>query len=262
MRILVILRRVLDPAGIVAHRRLRRIFVNRERYLIEPADHCALEAALRIRDGVDGEVIVASGRPEPDDDTLRRGVAIGADRGVYLCGDKFEEADDALVAEALNRVIDQLGAVDLVMAGATTLDTGQGQLGGRLAELLGWPHISGAWSVEAEDGLVRTICRRGPDYTVVETELPAVVLVPSGALKPRYPDGPRLINVYREVGEMKDIVERWNVDDHLSAAQASPLIESVGRDFPAERERGELVEGTVGDVARTVAEALSDRLRV
>jgi electron transfer flavoprotein alpha/beta subunit len=97
---------------------------------------------------------------------------------------------------------------------------------------------------------------------VVETELPAVVLIPSGAHKPRYPDGPRLINVYREAGEMKDILERWNVDEHLSAAQASPLIESVGRDFPPERERGELVEGTVGDVARTVAEALSDRLRV
>ena len=261
MRSLVILRRVLDPAGIVAHRRLRRIFVNRERYLIEPADHCALEAALRIKDAVGGNVVVASGQPEPDEDTLRRGVAMGADRGVYLCGERFEGADDAVVARALRAVIDQLGAIDLVMAGATTLNTGQGQLGGRLAELLGWPHISGAFSAEPVDGRMRTVCRRGSDDTVVEADLPAVVLMAPGALKPRYPDGVRLINVYRGNGGMEGVVERWHVDEHLSPTETTPLLEFIGRDFPPERQRGELIEGTLDDVARTMAEALRSRLR-
>jgi len=261
MRSLVVLRRVLDPAGIVAHRRLRRIFVNRERYLIEPADHCALEAALRIKDLVGGEVIVASGRAEPDDDTLCRGVAMGADRGVYLCGERFEEADDAVAAQALAAVIDHLGQVDLVMAGAATLDTGQGQLGGRLAELLGWPLISSAWSVEIGDGLVRGVRQRGSGYTVVEADLPAVVLMSPGALKPRYPDGTRLINVYRGTGEMEDVIERWDVEERLSPAAASPLVESIGRDFPSERDRGELVEGTSVEMARAVAEALRDQVR-
>jgi len=261
MRSLVVLRRVLDPAGIVAHRRLRRIFVNRERYLIDPADHCALEAALRIKDAAGGEVVVASGQPEPDEDTLRRGVSMGADRGVYLYGDGFEHADDAAVARALKAVIDQVDGIDLVMAGATILDTGQSQLGGRLAELLGWPHIHGAWSVEAGDGLVRTVCLRGSDYVVFEVDLPAVVLMAPGALRPRYADGARLINVYRGTGDMQDVLVRWNVDEHLSSTETSPLIKSIGRDFPAERQRGELIEGTPSEVARTVAEALRDRTR-
>ncbi|NLF03160.1 MAG: hypothetical protein GX601_19525, partial [Anaerolineales bacterium] len=50
MRVVVILGRVLDPAGIVVNRRVNRIFINRETYMMQPADRCALEAALRIQD--------------------------------------------------------------------------------------------------------------------------------------------------------------------------------------------------------------------
>ena len=261
MRTLVVLRRVLDPAGIVAHRRLRRIFVNRERDLIEPADHGGPEAALRIKDTVGGDVVVASGRPEPDEDTIRRGVAMGADRGIYLHGDPFEEADEAVVARALKAVIDGVSAVDLVMAGATTLDTGQGQLGGRLAELLGWPHISDAWSTEVHEGCLRAVCRAGSSYKLVEADLPAVVLMVPGALQPRDPNGTRLINVYRGAGGLEGAVERWNVGDHLSPTEASPLVESLGRDFPPERQRGELVDGALEEVTGTVADALRARVR-
>ena len=261
MRILVILRRVLDPAGIVAHRRLRRLFINREEYIIQPADHGALEAALRIKDATAAEVVVASGQSEPDDDTLRRGIAMGADRAIYLSGDAFKSADDAVAARALQEVIERLGDVDLVLCGATTLDTGQAQLGLRLAEALGWPQIVGAWSIEADDGRVQGVRRDGVRYTLVETDLPAVVLMAAGALKPRYPNGIRLINIYRDEGDVADALEQWDAADLLTPDELSPLIASVGRDFPPERERGERVEGTNAEVAETVAQALRQRVR-
>ena len=50
MRVIVVLGRVLDPSGIVFNWRRGRIFVIREEYLLQPADRCALEAALRIKD--------------------------------------------------------------------------------------------------------------------------------------------------------------------------------------------------------------------
>ena len=260
MRILVILRRVLDPAGIVAHRRLRRIFVNREVYLIEPADHCAIEAALRIKDTTDAEVILASGRPEPDDDTLRRGLAMGADRAIYLSGSGFEKADDVLVARALQAAIDKVGGVDLVITGATTLDTGQGQLGARLAEALLWPQISRTWSVEVIDERVRAVQEQGDQYMLVEAELPAVVLMVPRSLKPRYPDGTRLIHVYRDEGEMAHALEHWDVSDFLGTADLAPTVVPVGRDFPPERVLGERVEGTPHDMAEVVAGALQERI--
>ena len=261
MQILVPVRRVLDPAGIVAHRRLRRLFVNREEYMIEPADHSALEAALGIKDDVGAQVVTVSGQPEPDDDTLRRGLAMGADRAIYLMGDGFEEADEAVMARALHAVIDQLGGSDLVLTGVTTLDTGQGQLGVRLAEALAWPQIVGAYSVEVTNGGVRAVRPEGDEYVLIEANLPAVVTVASEGLKPRYPDGVRLINVYRGEGEMADALEQWDVTALLTADELSPLTASVGHDFPPERERGERIEGTPEEVAQVVAETLQQRMR-
>lgn len=267
MRIIVPLRRVLDPAGIVAHRRLQRIFVNREEYIIQPADHCALEAALRIKDATEAEVIVASGQPEPDDDTLRRGLAMGADRALYLTGDGFEEADDAVMARVLEEVIVQLDGVDLILAGATTLDTGQGQLGLRLAEALGWPQITGARSVasqrvsESINGSVQAVTQSGNSHVTVETDLPAVVTMAPGALKPRYPDGARLINVYRDEGEMAEALETWDVNDLVGSTDLTPLIEERGRDFPPERELGERLSGPPEEMAQALADVLRQRLR-
>jgi electron transfer flavoprotein beta subunit len=275
MRIIVPLRRVLDPAGIVAHRRLQRIFVNREDYIIQPADHGALEAALRIKDATEAEVIVASGQPEPDDDTLRRGLAMGADRAVYLTGEGFEDADDAVMVRVLEKVVEQLGGVDLVLAGATTLDTGQGQLGPRLAEALGWPQITEAWSVasqrvgESVNESVQAVTQSGNDpstgsghrHVTVGTDLPAVVTIAPGALKPRYPDGARLINVYRGEGEMAEALEAWDVSDLVASTELAPLIEERGQDFPPERELGERLSGPPEEMAQALADVLQQRLR-
>jgi len=261
MRIIVILRRVLDPAGIVAHRRLRRLFINREEYVLQPADHCALEAALRIKDAGDAEVVVVSGQPEPSEDTLQRGIAVGADRAIYLSGEGFEQADDAVVVRALRAVIEQLGGADLVLAGMTSLDTGQGQLGPRLAEALGWPQIVGAWSVKTADGHLQAVRRDGGQYVSVEVDLPVAVTMQPGALKPRYADGIRLINIYRGEGEIAEALEHWDVAELLASDELTPLLEDRGRDFPPERSRGERVEGTPEDMAQAVADALRQRLR-
>lgn len=261
MRIIVPLRRVLDPAGIVAHRRLRRLFINREEYILQPADHCALEAALRIKDHASAEVVVISGQPEPGGDTLRRGLAMGADRAIYLRGADFEVADAAVTAGALASVIERLGGGDLVLAGATRLDTGQGQLALRLAEALGWPQINGAWSVEVGEGFLQAVQGDGNRFVRVEVVPPVVVTMRDGAMKPRYPDGARLINVYRGDRGFAAALEEWDAGDLLPEEARVPVLEDRGRDFPPERERGSLAEGTSEEVAQIVAEALRQRVR-
>jgi electron transfer flavoprotein beta subunit len=259
MRIIVLIGRVLDPRGIVVNRRRGRIFVNWEEYLLQPADRCALEAALRIKDATDAEVVVFPRSPLPDDDVLRQALSIGADRAVYLTGDGFQGADDAVMARVLAAAVERLGGADLVLTGATTMDTGQGQLGPRLAEALGWPQIVGAWAVEAADGLVQAVLiRRGTTgYVTVEADLPALVTMSPGTLKLRYPDGVRLINIYRA----EDAVERWDVGDLVDEGVLQPLLERRGQDFPPERERGVRVSGTPEEMAQTLAGALRQRVR-
>jgi len=262
MKVVVILGRVLDPAGIVVNRRRGRIFVNREEYILQPADRCALEAALRIKDATGAEVVAFPRALLPDDDMLRQALATGADRAVYIVGQADSLSyDDAVAAWVLAAAVERLRGADLVLTGATTMDTGRGQLGPRLAEALGWPQIVGAWAVEAADGKVQAVLRVGGDYTTVETDLPAVVTVSPGTLKPRYPDGVRLINVYQGVGEVAEALERWNVADLVDTEAIVPLLERRGQDFPPERERGVRLAGTVEEMAQAAADALRQRLR-
>ena len=260
MRIVVILGRYLDPSGIVVNRRVGRIFVNREEYALQPADRCALEAALRIKD-VTGAEVVALPRGPLLDDVLRQALATGADRAVHLTGDGFKAADGAVTAGVLAAAVERLGGADLALVGAATVDTGEGQLGPRLAEALGWPQIFGAWQVEVADGTVRAVCRDGAGYVMVEADLPAVVTVVAGALKPRYPDGTRLVNVYKAEGPLAEALEPWDVADLVDAEALKPLVERRGQDFPPQRERGARAGGAPSEMAQTAADALRQRVR-
>lgn len=259
MRVVVVIGRVLDPRGIVVNRRAGRIFVNREEYILQPGDACALEAALHIKDGdADIEVVALPRSPLPDDDVLRQALSAGADRAVHLTGDGLEVADDAAMAHVLAAAVERLGGADLLLTGATTLDTGQGQLGPRLAEALGWPQIVGAWAVRVTGERVEVIRQEGASYVIHQADLPVVVTVVPGALKPRYPDGVRLINVYRD----EDAVEAWNVADLMDEGVLQPVLEKRGQDFPPQRERGVRLQGTPGEMAQALAEALRQRVRI
>ncbi|MBN1180217.1 MAG: hypothetical protein JXD18_13480 [Anaerolineae bacterium] len=259
MRIIVILGRVLDPAGITINQRAGRIFVNREEYVIQPADRCALEVALRIKDATAAEVVVLPRGPLPDDDILRQALAIGADRAVYFTRERFK-ADEAVMVRLLEAAIDRLGGADLVLTGATTLDSGQGQLGPRMAAALDWPQILDAWQAEVVDGAVQAVRQDGTGYVTVEAALPAVVTVVPGAVKPRYPDGVRLVNIYKNVGEIAAALERWEVTDLVGVDMLVPLVERRGQDFPPPRERGVRLSGAPDEVAVAAAQALQKRM--
>ena len=159
MKIAVILGQVLNPAGIVVNRRRGRIFVNREEYVMQPADACALEAALRVKDGGNAEVVALPRGPLPDDDVLRQALSMGVDQAIILSGDGLGGADDAVMTRVLAAVVERLGDIDLILTGATTLDIGQGQLGPRLAEALGWPQIVDAWAVRVVGDHVEVVCQ-------------------------------------------------------------------------------------------------------
>ena len=259
MRILVAIKRILDPSGMVVNRRRERIFINREEYFINPADRHALEMALQLKDREGAEVIVVSrgsarpGAEAQSDASARWALAMGADRAIHLQDEALLQADGTVIARVLAAVVERLGAVDLVLMGRQALDGMTGEEGPRLAEVLGWPSVVGAVALEPVNGSLRVVTRSGEGFQGLEVPLPALVTVDREVNKPRYPQGRRLINVYRD----PEAVEHWTAEMlGLEVGQLTPLVRSRGRAFPAPRTLGSRAE-SVEELAQALARYIS-----
>ncbi|MBS1245635.1 MAG: Electron transfer flavoprotein alpha/beta-subunit, partial [Chloroflexi bacterium] len=101
MKIVVAMKQVLDPRGFTVNRKAEKIFVNREEWITNPADLCALEAALALKDKLSAEVVVLSGGPDRAGDALRDAWARGADRTIHLSDKAFSTADGFVAARIL-----------------------------------------------------------------------------------------------------------------------------------------------------------------
>jgi len=261
MRIIVTIKQVLDPGGFTVHRRLERVFINQESYIINPNDKNALETALRLKDAHGAEVIALSlGEPRVDD-ALREALALGADQAFLLTDEAFAEADAAAASLILGKAIEKIGDLgsgngyDLIVTGQRALDTGASQIGPRLAEYLGLPQVLEVREVSSLDnGKLRAKRNRKEGYAEVEVTLPALLSIAPQANQPRYPHGARIMNAYREWE-----VTTWGLADlGLTEEELSPLIGLQRKAFPPERTLGELITGTPDEAAKELAQVLRE----
>jgi electron transfer flavoprotein alpha/beta subunit len=262
MRIIVPIKQILDPAGFTVHRRLERVFINREDYIINPNDKNALEEALRLKDAHGAEVIALSlGEPRVDD-ALREALALGADQAFLLTDEAFAEADAAAAALILGKAIEKIGDLgsgngyNLILTGQRALDSGASQIGPRLAEYLGLPLILGVREVSGLDnGKLRAKRNWKEGYAEAEVNLPALLGIAPHANQPRYPHGARIMNAYREWK-----VTTWGLADlGLTEEDLDPLIRLKRKAFPPERTLGEIITGTPDEAATELAQLLGDK---
>ena len=189
--VLVCIKRVPDAAGEVAltadAQAVDARFVG---FTISAHENCAVELAVRIASDTGGTATVLTLGPDDAVEQLRTALGLGCSAAVLIGADPvgFGPAD---VAREIAAVVEAHAAdgrtYDLVLLGNDAADTGDFQVGIRLAYALGRPVVNGASTVEIADGTV-TARVNGPDG--VETyavPLPAVVTVLEGGVEPRYP---------------------------------------------------------------------------
>jgi electron transfer flavoprotein beta subunit len=154
---------------------------------LNPFDAHALEEALRIKERTgDGEVVALMIGPPRAADSLRKALAIGADRAVHVVDDALAGSDLVATARALAGALEREQA-DLVLLGQQGADSDGAVLWSALADLLRLPVVSQAASLEFEDGKVTVKRQTEFGYDVIEAPLPAVVAVSDAINEPRYP---------------------------------------------------------------------------
>ncbi|GAA4207864.1 electron transfer flavoprotein subunit beta/FixA family protein [Microbispora amethystogenes] len=154
--------------------------------VVNELDEYAVEEALRLKEAHGGEVTVLSMGPAKATETIRKALAMGADKAVHLHDDALHGSDALGTSYAVSQALKKIG-FDLVILGSESTDARTGMLAAMLAERLGAPQLTLASKVEIEGTAIRVERITDYGYDKVEASLPAVVSVVEKINEPRYP---------------------------------------------------------------------------
>ena len=150
-------------------------------------DTQAVEEALKIKEAQgDGEVVLVSLGPASALDSLRKALAMGADRAVLLSDEAAAGSDLVATSRALAAVLEREGA-ELVLFGQQANDSDGAVLWAAVAERLRRPVISQVAELTVSEGKVRGKRQTEFGYDVIEAPLPVIVAVSDAINEPRYP---------------------------------------------------------------------------
>ncbi len=206
---------------------------------MNPFDEIAVEEAIRLKEaGKAEEIVVVSVGPKAAQETLRTGLAMGADRGILVEYDG--ETEPLAVAKILKGIVAEENP-SIVLLGKQAIDDDCNQTGQMLAQLLGWPQGTFASEVAADGESVNVTREIDGGLETVKLNLPAVITTDLRLNEPRYATLPNIMKAKR-----KPIDEKTPGDYGVEMA---PRLTTIKVEEPPKREAGikvESVEELVG----------------
>ena len=199
MRILVCVKRVPMTGGkMVLTADEQAIETKHLGFTISPHEECAVEEAVRLVEGSSageggGETVVLTLGPAEAEEQLRDCMATGADRGILLKTDGTDwdaQSSASAIVDAIRTLQEDAAPFDLILFGNESADTGNYQVGIRVAYALGLPAVNGLKKIEVQGADVRCERDAGGARDVYVVPMPAVLSVLEGLNLPRYPSVP------------------------------------------------------------------------
>ncbi len=191
MNILVCVKRVPDTgAKLVLTEDARAVDTRRLGFTISPHEECAVEEAVQIVEREGGEAVVLTLGPAEAEEQLRDSMARGMDRAVLLETDDQEwdpQRTAAAIAESVQREAEAGHHYDLIMFGNESADSGDFQVGIRVAHALELPCVTGAKGIEVRGDVIEARREIAAGWEVYEVATPVVITTKEGLNLPRYP---------------------------------------------------------------------------
>ena len=217
-------RKSLEPGGL--------------KYEIGDFDGYALEVGLQLVEKQGGEVVVLSIGPDGVQETLRKGLAMGAARAVQLKADEVP-FDGFAIAQALAAELKD-GGYDLILFGRMATDSANGTVGPMTAELLGLPCVTAISHLEVADGSGTARRELEGSAEAMQFPLPAVLTIDEGIARARLPSLKGIMAAKKKPLEVKP----------AQLGEARLVIESMA--LPPDRPPGRII----GEGADAVPELL------
>ena len=256
MRIAVCMKAVVDSQARIELDGDGNLRQEQLRYEVNEYDLYAVEEAIRLVDGDNGEVTVISLGINGAAQGLRKGLAMGASDAIHVDCDP-DALDPNGVAVLLAAALRE-GGYDLVLTGVESDDLGGSQVGVLLAEELGYAATTLVVRTSAPaDGSMQV--RReleGGEHATVEIQLPAVLTIQSGINEPRYPSLKGIMAAKR-----KELVEKTPADLGFAELPARRVI-ALGLVTPPARELARMLTGSAEEMAVELVRILRDEEKV
>ena len=223
-------------------------------FVMNPPDNFAIEEALLIKERTgDGEVVIVSMGPARVQKVIREGLAKGADRGIHLEEDGQIQTDPLSIAKSISSILMNEN-FDLVLTGLQSDDTGMGQTGVLIGEMLGMSTGTLAMETDVQNNAIRV--KRELEsgwFQWVKLPLPASISIQSGLNTPRYP------SLRGIMGAKKKEIKVVSPSEH----QTDAISQSIDKVFVSQTSKQtEMIEGNADSAVTRIIEILKSELKV
>jgi electron transfer flavoprotein beta subunit len=222
---------------------------------LNPWDLSAVEEGLRLVEAGGGEVVCVSMGPERAAASLRKALAMGADRAVLVADEAAAGSDLVATSRVLAKALEREGA-DLVLFGQQSADSDGAVLWAAVAERLQLPLISQAATLEVTDGRAKVKRQTEHGYDLIEAPLPCVVAVSDAINEPRYPSLKGIMGAKKKPQDVVAVADLGLTPDQVGAAGSGTVVRGLNPPPP----HGEtIVLEDDGSGAERIVEYLAER---
>ena len=240
MKILVAVKRVIDyNVQIRVKEDGSGIVTDNVKMSTNPPDDNAIEEAVKIKEtGKATEVVAVTVGEEKAQETVRKALAVGADRGIHVKADGIIEP--LAVSKILQKIVDK-EKPDLVFMGKQAIDDDCNQTGQMLSSLLDWPQATFASKINVKDGKLEVVREIDEGLETIEIATPAIVTCDLRLNEPRYASLPNIMKA------KKKPIEQLNASD--LGVDVVPKIQQIKVEEPPKRKAG-IKDSTVDELVQ------------
>jgi electron transfer flavoprotein beta subunit len=256
MKIAVCVKEVPDPGP---NRRIDPATLRMDRSgdrSLNAYDLNAVEEAIRLRDAAgDGEVVLVSLGQSKALDSIRKGLAMGADRAVLVSDDAAAGSDLVATSHVLAAAL-QAESPDLVLFGQQASDADGAVLWAAVADRLKMPVVSQISELEVADGSITAKRQTEFGYDRIRASLPAVLAVADSLNEPRYPSLKGIMGAKKKPQEVKSLADVGV--DASAAGEAGSRTTVISLSPPESRGDSQKIEDD-GTAAQKILDFLVER---
>ena len=223
--------------------------------VLNATDVNAVEEALRLKDAHGGEVVVVSLGPEKAMESLRKALAMGADRALLVADDAAAGSDLLATSRALTAALEKEEA-DLVLFGQQSSDADGAVLWAAVSDRLRRPMVSQVAELTVEGGELTGKRQTEFGYDVIAAPLPAVVAVSDAINEPRYPSLKGIMGAKSKPQEVVSLADLGVDAETVGVAGSRTVVRAVAPP-PAKSDQVRIEDD--GDAAEKIVEYLAEK---